>query len=78
MQTSGEMRREIAKSYSVVGWVERSETHHLLHLREALMGIAALHPSYGTALYPPVIASAAKQSMVTSCAEIWIASLRSQ
>jgi hypothetical protein len=35
---------------SIVGWVERSETHHLLHLlREALMGIASLHPSYGTA-----------------------------
>jgi hypothetical protein len=35
---------------SIVGWVERSETHHLLHLlRPALMGIASLHPSYGTA-----------------------------
>jgi len=31
---------------SIVGWVERSETHHLL--RRALMGIASLHPSYGT------------------------------
>src|SRR5215216_6005131 len=31
---------------SFVGWVERSETHHLL--RRALMGIASLHPSYRT------------------------------
>jgi hypothetical protein len=29
-----------------VGWVERSETHH--H-GVALMGITALHPSYGSA-----------------------------
>jgi len=29
-------------------------------------------------LHPAVIASAAKQSIVTSCAERWIASLRSQ
>jgi|SRR6478735_9115215 len=28
-----------------VGWVERSETHRRAH--PALMGIAALHPSYG-------------------------------
>ena len=27
-----------------VGWVERSETHHLL--RQASMGFAALNPSY--------------------------------
>src|SRR5215208_580282 len=37
-----------SRSRICVGWVERSETHHLLHLREALMGIASLHPSYGT------------------------------
>ena len=31
MQTSGETCREIATSYSKsVGWVERSETHHLV------------------------------------------------
>src|SRR5258705_1543552 len=40
-----------------VGWVERSETHHLY--APALMGIASLHPSYERA----VIASEAKQSI---------------
>jgi hypothetical protein len=39
------------RSRICVGWVERSETHHLLHLRETLMGIASLHPSYGRMEY---------------------------
>ena len=49
MQTSGAMRRENAKVClsSIVGWVERSETHRSRRL--ALMDIASLHPSYGTA-----------------------------
>ncbi len=33
---------------SIVGWVERSETHHLL--RRHRWGIASLHPSYKTVI----------------------------
>ena len=36
---------------SDVGWVERSETHHLR--TPGLMGIAALHPSYALAISAP-------------------------
>ena len=44
MQTSGAMRREIAKTISIVGWVERSETHHLS--APALMGsLRSTHPT---------------------------------
>ncbi len=31
---------------SLVGWVERSETHHF-EPRHLMMGFAALYPSYG-------------------------------
>ncbi|MEH2516030.1 hypothetical protein V1279_001603 [Bradyrhizobium sp. AZCC 1610] len=46
MQTSGAMRREIAKLYRRMGGAKRYPSPHA----PALMGIAALHPSYGTAL----------------------------
>ncbi|MGX1108763.1 hypothetical protein AB7M47_007146 [Bradyrhizobium elkanii] len=37
-----------AISTRIVGWVERSETHHL-GVRMQLMGFASLYPSYGPA-----------------------------
>ena len=43
MQTSGAMRREIAKLCRRMGGAQRYPSPHAL----ALMGIAALHPSYG-------------------------------
>src|SRR5205809_8010418 len=39
------MRRQAGDAVgNLVGWVERSETHHFL--RGEVMGIASLHPSY--------------------------------
>jgi hypothetical protein len=32
----------------IVGWVERSETHRTELVIVVLMGIASLHPCYGT------------------------------
>ncbi|MEH2520768.1 hypothetical protein V1279_006341 [Bradyrhizobium sp. AZCC 1610] len=47
MQTSGDQRREIAKSFfRRMGGAKRYPSPHA----PALMGIAALHPSYGTAV----------------------------
>jgi hypothetical protein len=37
----------------MVGWVERSETHHLR--KRQLMGIASLHPSYAAMIGERVI-----------------------
>ncbi len=46
MQTSDATRREIAKLCRRMGGAKRYPSPHAL----ALMGIASLHPSYGTAL----------------------------
>ena len=46
---SGASRRENAKVCLLVGWVERSETHRANPPHD-LMGIASLHPSYGSSL----------------------------
>jgi hypothetical protein len=45
--TPGALRRENVKACLLVGWVERSETHHRPAV-PLLMGIASLHPSYGS------------------------------
>ncbi len=59
-----------------VGWVERSDTHRL-HPRGEMMGIAALHPSYGPFLNtislaainpPPAIRTAAMAIVAVGCA----------
>src|SRR3954447_8054981 len=60
-----------------VGWVERSDTHHLT-ARMQLMGIAALHPSYNLFLHtisfaaikpPPAIRIAAMAIVAVGCAK---------
>jgi len=34
------------RDLAVVGWVERSETHHLVRQEAILMGFVSLNPSY--------------------------------
>ena len=55
---------------SFVGWVERSETHQSCQQSRDVMGIAALHPSYG--LCESAQCDRARQNATTCSSAVFI------
>jgi hypothetical protein len=47
-----------------VGWVERSETHHVMNA--VMMGFASLYPSYGQTIYAGRFAATMPHTAITA------------